>query len=787
VWFAVPLGTALLLAFVTARSGKQHRLATIYLLLAVAAFGAGWSGRLGLAGPDDVGHLAGPLPAPVILRAVLDDEPRRTPAPADADPLRSQQEPASAVAVVRVLAAVTPYGEEPRSGRVRVSVGGEPGQHADELLAGLHPGDEVEVSGRLEAVTPPGNPGEFDRAAWAAGRGIRARLRARPGAVRLLEPGFTAWGVIGALRTRAHAVIDRAVPATTAPLARALLLGEGAPMRREDWGRYLRTGVVHVLAISGQHLVVLAAFLWWALRRAGLRQRHVAVAVAVTLIGYALLTGARPPALRAAVIAGAACAAVVLVRAVNAVNLAALAWLAVGVWHPPDLADVGCQLSFWAACVLAWGVAPLLDREMDPIDRLIVESRPPPLRLLFGALDAARTAFVAGAVAWLLITPLVAYHTGGLAPAALVLGPPLALLTSVALVAGFLLLLLAWVPGLSAALALAVHLPLAGCDWLVGVADRWSLFVALDPVPGWWIVGLLLGLTAYAARPVRPGWPVAAALLWAVALLAAWNVPSMRRGLTVTFLDVGHGGATLLELPCGRAVLYDAGSLRGPAATESVAGFLAARGVRRLDDVILSHADLDHFNALPGLMDRVAVGRVLVSPTFAKKPSAGVRYTMGRLGSTAVATLQAGDRLESGAVAIDVLHPPGGWERGDENARSLVLHVRHGPHAVLLTGDLSGDGLAALLATPPRRADVLMAPHHGSRRVDLPALARWCRPRLVVSCQAPRDERPVPIGVPVWETGRSGAVTVTSDRGLRASAFRSGAKLALVDAAGPPR
>src|SRR5262249_61158365 len=105
--------------------------------------------------------------------------------------------------------------------------------------------------------------------------------------------------------------------------AGALLLGDGAPMRREDWSRYIRTGVVHVLAISGQHLVVLAAFLWWTLRRLGQPQRRIAVVVAVTLIGYALLTGARPPAMRAAVIAAAACAAIVLVPAGNAVNLAA--------------------------------------------------------------------------------------------------------------------------------------------------------------------------------------------------------------------------------------------------------------------------------------------------------------------------------------------------------------------------------------------------------------------------------------------------------------------------------
>ena len=792
VWFAPPvsfmlvLGTAVWLAFLVARFGNQNQQAVAYLLGSVACFAAAWTGRLGLAGSDDIGHLAGPVPAPIVLRGELTDEPRRIPAPATHDPLRYQAETPSATVGVRVRAIVTPYGEEIRSGIVRLGVHSEPGERIANLLDGFHTGDEIEVAGRLEAISSPGNPGELDRSAWAASHGIRARLRARPDAVRLLEPGRHLVSWFGALRSRTHAILDTALPPATAGLARVLLLGDSAPLRREDWGRYTRTGIVHILAISGQHLVILASFLWWTLRRLGIQQRVIALVVALTLLGYTLLTGARPPAMRAAVIAAAACGSIVLTRPVNAVNLTALAWLTVGVLHPPDLADTGCQLSFWAACVLAWGIAPLMARKPDPIDRLIVESRPPLLNLLFGAWEALRQSYLAGAVAWLLISPLVAYHTGGLAPAALLLGPPLALLSSIALVAGFLLLLFSWLPGVAEVLALMVHLSLAGCETLVGFVEPYSLFVTLEPMPFWWIAGLLLGLTAYAVHPVRPGWPVVAALSWLVVLLAVWNLPPGNPGLSVTFLDVGHGGCTLLQLPCGRTILYDAGSMRGPSAAPTIVGALTACGVRRLDDVILSHADLDHFNALPGLMERIAVGRVLTSPTFAKKPTNAVRIIRERLGQTRIETLQGGDRLDAGQVTLDVLHPPADWERGDENARSLVLYVRQGPHSVLLTGDLCGEGLAALMATPPRRVDVLMAPHHGSRKVNLAGLVQWCRPHLVVSCQAVRDERPLQLGVPVWETGREGAVTLTTSHGLRATAYR-GAKRSLVTAVPPSR
>ena len=87
-------------------------------------------------------------------------------------------------------------------------------------------------------------------------------------------------------------------------------------MTPHEWDKYIRTGVVHVLAISGQHLVILAGFLWFALPRLGVRQRHGAWIVAVVVLGYALLTGGRPPALRAAVAVCAVCGGLILRRRV---------------------------------------------------------------------------------------------------------------------------------------------------------------------------------------------------------------------------------------------------------------------------------------------------------------------------------------------------------------------------------------------------------------------------------------------------------------------------------------
>src|SRR5262249_6626035 len=133
---------------------------------------------------------------------------------------------------------------------------------------------------------------------------VRARLVVRQLAgVTLLARGWHSWPRAwpGVIRQRGHEALQRHLPAELHGVAGALLLGEGGPMTTDAWQKYARTGVIHVLAISGQHLMVLGWFLWLGFGVLGVRQRPAVLLVAGVLLGYALLTGGRPPALRAAV------------------------------------------------------------------------------------------------------------------------------------------------------------------------------------------------------------------------------------------------------------------------------------------------------------------------------------------------------------------------------------------------------------------------------------------------------------------------------------------------------
>jgi competence protein ComEC len=570
-------------------------------------------------------------------------------------------------------------------------------------------------------------------------------------------------------------------------LARALLLGEEGAMDQEDWDRFQRTGVVHVLAVSGQHLVVLAGFLAVLLRVLHMPRRRVAVVVPFVLLGYSLLTGWQPPVQRSFVMIGTYCGAVWLGRVVLSANVFGLAWLLVCLFDPSSIFYGGCQLSFLAAGILLWSNGLLPRRPTDPVEQLLDEQRPLWQRILRDFGRKLLALFVVSVWVWLTVAPLVAWHFHTVCPVALIIGIPVVFLTSIALITGFLMLLVA-------PLCAPAAIPfgwvtdgcLTGCDALLASAERWPLAYWYVPdLPLWWVVCfyvLLIGglvLPRFRRRPLR----VAMALLAWLGLGLAF--PLLRPGdgqFRCTFLSVGHGSCVVLELPDGRTLLYDAGSLAGPDVTRRhIAPYLWHRGIRRIDEILLSHADLDHFNGLAALAERFVIGQVSCTPSFSERDVGGVRFTLSVLAGRAipVRTIKAGDRLSAGAVDIQVLHPPPVGPPGKENHRSLVLLIRHLEHTILLTGDLEGPGQDRVLSLPPVPVDVMMAPHHGSPAANNSALAKWASARVVVSCQGlprsplPRPDPYTPQGAIYLTTWQDGAVAVESGpAGLLVQTFK---------------
>lgn len=775
---------AFLVALVVAALANAANRRAWFLLLVLLAGAARNASVGGWVGEQDISALAGPEYGPVRIRGILIEGPEGQ-TPGGPDPLRVI--PASiryeaVLAVEQSWRAGEPF---PVTGEVRVTGSGQPPE--------AMPGDRVDLAGQIRLLPGPMNPGETDgRELWWA-RGILAEVRVadRPGDMMVLGPSGS-WDIriiLARMRRWASSRLAATLDPEIEPLASALLLGETSRLSRESWDQYRRTGVVHVLAISGQHLVLLAMFLAAAGRMGGWRLRAMAFPIALSVAVYAGMTGARAAAVRAAATVGALAVADILGRPRHLPSVLATSWIVVGVLDPGDLFGTGCLLSFLATALLYWATTGWTDpptEQEEALARARDLGRSAPWRWCRAALWGLGAALGANAIIWCGLTPLVAARTHLVSPAALVVGPPVALLGSLALLPGFPLLVLgSQLPVVSPVLAWCVGWALKGCAWLVACAATWpgASFWVGDISPGWLVVWYLLLVLPVAASGWAARWRAGTpALTWLALGLAVALAPPVRlEPWRCTFLAVGHGGCVVIEWGDGATTVYDAGSLANTGVGRRViAPFLWQRGVDRVDELILTHADLDHFNGVLDLVDRVPVGRVLVSSWFARKELPGVRFVLDGLAARGVPVeeVEPGTKLPHGNASLEFLHPAPGFQAASQNEASVVAILKHPAGNVLLTGDLEGAGQQALVrAMEAPGVAILQSPHHGSAKANNPAFLGWAKPWLSIAQEDARRTRNLP-GPRTWSTQDEGAITVRPvGDSLVAEGYLTGRKL----------
>ncbi len=651
--------------------------------------------------------------------------------------------------------------------------------------------------GRVVLKRPHGslNPHGFDYEAYLFERGIRATgsLRGKPEL--LSDRPYAGFGVaVQRIRHHARAVLRPVLrDKRYGPVLIALAMGDQASVDKGDWAIFNRTGITHLVSISGLHVTMLAALAGLSLlgiwKRSSWRGSHlperqpaqIAGAAAALVVAwlYCLLAGWGVPAQRTffmlAIVGGAALlrlpmsgSRVLVLAAVGVTTLDPWAPLAPGFW-----------LSFGAVGVLVlcgsgrWrndgrqvseGWRAWLGRRLDTLreggraQAALTIGLLPLLAVLFQQISLVSplaNAFAIPLVS-LIVTPLalgalLCCAIPGLQP----IGGLLAgLAHSVFALMMKALVFLAEAPFSSYALA-AVPWPLL---LMALVGAIW----AMQPrgVPGRHMALLLL-LPMLVFRPARPA-------------EGAWRL---------TALDVGQGAAILLETAEG-ALLYDTGpkfSSDTDAGARVVWPYLRARGIRNLNDVIVSHADLDHAGGLVSILAEVPASRVRASYDLPDNLS---RHAV--VPTFAFSRCQAGQQWKLGGVHLEFLHPQAGqiaMKPKDRNAASCVLRVSGSHHSALLTGDIGSDQEKLLAKTEALAADVVMAAHHGSRFSSGKEFARAVGASHVIA-QAGylnRYRHPHPEVIRRWErtgsvfhrTDRHGALTVVSDKsGLRVERAR---------------
>jgi competence protein ComEC len=607
----------------------------------------------------------------------------------------------------------------------------------------VHPGERWLFTVRLRRPHGHVNPHGFDYEAWLLERGVGATgyVRQRGERKRLGSRN----GFLDYVESARETVRDRfqsqlgATPA--AGILAALAVGDQRAISAEEWRLFNRTGVTHLMSISGLHVTLvsglaawLVSFGWRRLPAAVVRlpARKAAAAAAIgAALGYTLLAGFAVPAQRTFWMVSVVAAALWFGRIAAPARTLALALavvVAVDPWAP--LAP-GLWLSFGAVALIfyvatnEWRVA-----QWGRMQWAITVGLAPAALLLFGQVS------VAGPLANALAIPLVSVVITPLALAAVVL-PFEFLLSAAAWLVEWLLAFLEWCAGLPGALW-QQHTPPV---WAAALAVAGAVWILAPRGLPWRGGGLALMAPAFSLAPPAP------------APGEAW----------ISALDVGQGLAVLIRT-ANRALLYDAGPAYGTEADSGgriVVPLLRATGVRSVDLLVLTHEDLDHLGGALTLLETLEV-QALASSLPRNHP----------LHSLVPAPVRcaAGMAWDWDGVRFEFLHPGPGWEAARRNNQSCVLRIAAGASSVLLTGDIERAAESFLLEKSIPRSDILLVPHHGSRTSSSEQFIAAVAPRWAIVPAGYRNrfghparevlERYARAGVTVLRTDLHGAVSM---------------------------
>ena len=620
----------------------------------------------------------------------------------------------------------------------------------------LHPGERWLLTVRLRRPHGSVNPHGFDYEAWLLERGIGATGYVRQkGVQKQLGLRNNVFDFVERAREAVRDRFEKQLGATPAAgILIALAVGDQRAISAEEWRLFNRTGVTHLMSISGLHVTLvsglaawLVAFGWRRVPQAALRlpaRNAAALAAILGALGYTLLAGFAVPAQRTFYMVSVVALALWSGRIASPARTLALALAVVVAADPWAPLSPGLWLSFGAVALIFYvsvqGKNHLV--QWARIQWAITIGLAPAALLLFGQVS------IAGPLANALAIPVVSIVVTPLALLAAVLPLP-ALLDCAAWLVEWLLQFLEWCAALPGAL------------WEQHVPPLWSVLAALAGVAWllaprgvpWRIAGLALAAPAFVLAPPAP------------AAGAAW----------ITALDVGQGLAVVVRT-ASRTLLYDAGPAFGAEADSGgrvVLPVLRAAGIAHLDAMVLSHEDADHIGGALTVLETLQAG-VLHSSL----PSA---HPLNAL--AAARRCAAGDSWEWDGVRFEFLHPaPGTAYR--RNDGSCVLRVAAAGGSMLLTGDVERAAETQLISSNMRiRADVLLVPHHGSRTSSTAPFISAVSPRWAVVTAGYRNrfghphpdvlERYRTAGVQVLRTDRDGAISVHLENGISTSTERA--------------
>lgn len=580
-----------------------------------------------------------------------------------------------------------------------------------EYVQKIRTGNRIYFSATIYPMPDKRNPNEFDYKNYLKPQKIY--VQAGIDTLYRIDPSnkLVSWNQ---LRQRTISIIDKNFSAKTAPIAKALLIGYKNELTKDEKTAFSRTGLSHIMAVSGLHVGFLLAPFWFLVpffwtykygRQAGL------VILIILLFFYAGLTGFSASVTRASITGGFIIYARLFNKMRDSINLTALAAIFIILIDPEEIFEIGFQLSFAAVYIILL-ILPILSNLL-------------PLRLRYSKFGSLISIVLVSVVVQAGLFPILSYYfgefsiIGPLANALIV--PFLGFILPYALVVLGITILL---PNIGYLLNLPCEYFLQALNHVVMTLAAWDFSWIQTQKPGFLLFLIWSAIVFFIASSQIPTyrWKLLIYLLSFLVLqqgLATIELLKIPK-LELTVLDVGQGDAALIKTPLGKTILIDAGRWTPGfnSGRFTILPHLKAEGITKLDAIFLSHPHADHIGGILDLIENIPIG-IIYNSGFSYESDLYHNYlSLAADKGVPVKSLSAGALLKPDpSIRILVYGPEEGADDSDPNERSLILEIVYGSTEFLFMGD-AGEKQERRLIKNYRdllNTDFLKVGHHGSR------------------------------------------------------------------------
>jgi len=658
-------------------------------------------------------------------------------------------------------------------------------------------GEDIVIGGRISEGREAKNYGTFDYKKYLRARRIQAVMSSLPSDVFLKTKGkkspmflFRKW--LSDKRTSAKKNFEKHLLKPASAILKSVILGARGDLTEEIRDVFIKTGTMHILAVSGLHVGIVAVILTGILRLARCPKKLTFLLTIFALCVFTVFTGARPSTLRAAIMASFILINLAIGKNSDIVNSLIISAFVITFFQPEQIYNLGFILSYLSIVSIVY-LMPFVKAFFDEAPRTFSENKIDSVKRYF--FTSLATSFSV----WIGLMPIIALNFGIITPsvvisnlfavpvlfAVIMLGAGL-MLTEVSVIfvpAGVLIarIINGIIHVFVKSMQIISEMPLA----FVKVGGTRMVLM------GMFYAGLVFTIIVFSRKKRK--------ILFVIFLLFMVNLFVWQEilnaspdGFKCTFFSVGKADAALLEFPDGSSMMIDGGSGGSRTGRNSgrdvVEPYLRRKGKRKIDCILVSHAHEDHVGGFPYIMENFEMGQVILSEHLLNDaPQYGFYRDFLRIikkNNTKLLTATGGDRIKGfPGTEIEVLNPTGGRKYSDINDRSLVVNLKtERGTKILFCADISSNVTNEILSNYPElKIDIIKFPHHGGGFGSIPDIKRFLdavNPKAVIITNKTRAVNKELIEIlkekqiELYITGTAGAVTIKENTaGFKISTF----------------